>query len=99
MGYTLNDFWIKGPDLLNNLLDILLRFREGNVGVVGDIRKMYHSVKISPLDQHTHRFLWRDLEEREPPDTYVMTSVSFGDKPAGAIAMLAMRKTAERAQF
>ena len=94
-GYTLNDFWAKGPDLLNSLLGILLRFREENVGVVGDIRKMYHSVKIPLLDQHTHRFLWRDMEDREP-DTYVMTSVSFGDKPAGAIAMLAMRKTAEQ---
>ncbi|XP_043198573.1 uncharacterized protein LOC122368576 isoform X1 [Amphibalanus amphitrite] len=96
-GQILNDFWAKGPDLLNSLLGILLRFRGDSVGVVGDVKKMYHSVKIPLLDQHTHRFLWRDLEEREP-DTYVMTSVSFGDRPAGAIATLAMRKTAEQGQ-
>lgn len=29
------------------------------------------------------------------PDTYVITSASFGDRPAGAIATLALRKTAE----
>ena len=29
------------------------------------------------------------------PDTYVIQRVSFGDKPSGAIATMAMRKTAE----
>ena len=56
---------------------------------------MYHTIKISELDQHTHRFLWRNMEDGRSPDTYVITSVSFGDKPAGAIASLALRKTAE----
>ena len=27
-GYQLNDCWMKGPDLLNNLYEIKLRFRE-----------------------------------------------------------------------
>ena len=94
-GHVLNDYWAKGPDLLNNLLGILIRFRENSVAVAGDIRKMYHSVNISDLDQQTHRFLWRDLEEHISPVVYKMTCVSFGDKPAGAIAALALRKTAE----
>ena len=93
-GHQLNEYWAKGPDLINNLLGIVIRFRERTVVLMGDIKKMYHSVKICQLDQHTHRFLWRDMEERSP-DTYVMTSVSFGDKPAGAIATRALHKTAE----
>ena len=56
---------------------------------------MYHAVKISLLDQHTHRFLWRDFNTIKPPETYVMTSVSFGDRPAGNIATVALRKTAK----
>ena len=95
MNNTLNDYWAKGPDLLNNLLGVLIRFRENEVAIVGDISKMYHTVKTSVLDQHTHRFLWRDMESNRSPDIYVITSVSFGDKPAGAIAQLALRKTAE----
>ena len=58
-GHRLNDYWAKGPTLINNLPGILLRFRENIVGVVGDISKMYHSVKLSLQDQHTHRFLDR----------------------------------------
>ena len=66
------------------------------VAIAGDINKMYHSIKLKPgVDQHTHRFLWRELDTSRPPDTYILTSVSFGDRPAGAIATTALRKTAE----
>jgi hypothetical protein len=50
---------------------------------------------MSVLDQHTHRFLWRDVSQDSGTSTYVMTSVSFGDKTAGNIATVALRKTAE----
>ncbi|KAK3737988.1 hypothetical protein QZH41_001003 [Actinostola sp. cb2023] len=98
MGHALNDYWAKGPDLLNSLLGVLTRFRENDVVILGDIKKMYHSVKIGLVDQHTHRFLWRDLETNRDPDVYVIERVSFGDKPSGAIATLALRKTAEIGQ-
>ena len=93
--HILNDYWVKGPDLINSLLGILIRFREGKVAITGDIKKMYHSVRIAELDQHTHRFLWRNMKLDREPDTYVMTAVCFGDKPAGNIAITALRKTAE----
>ena len=38
--HVLNEYWAKGPDLMNNLLGVLLRFREKKVGIAGDIRKM-----------------------------------------------------------
>ena len=95
MGHVLNEYWAKGPDLLNNLLGVLIRFRENRVAFMGDIRKMYHTVKTSELDQHTHRFLWRDMDSTREPDTYIIQRVSFGDKPSGTIATVALRKTAE----
>ena len=79
---------------MNNMLGILIRFREGEVAIAGDIKKMYHSVHLSQLDQHMHRFLWRDLNLNKPMDTYIMTRVCFGDKPAGTIAAVALQKTA-----
>ena len=59
------------------------------------IKKMNHAVKISEQDQHTHRFLWRDMDTTRNPDTYVVTHVSFGDRPSGNIAAMALQKTAE----
>ena len=50
-GHVLNDYWAQGPDaFMNNLLGVTVRFRENNVGFVGDIRKKYNSVHT--LDQH-----------------------------------------------
>ena len=94
-GHSLNQYWAKGPDLMNNLLGVLLRFREEPVAIMGDISKMYHSVKISAPDQNTHRFLWRDMHCQREPDTYVMNVVAVGDKPAGSIVAVALRNTAK----
>ena len=94
-GHSLNDYWYKGPDLLNNLFGVVLRFRENAIAVCGDITKMYHMVAIPPVDQHVHRFLWRNFETEREPDTYVKTVLTFGDRPAPAMAITAMRKTAK----
>ena len=59
-GTTLNNFWSPGVDCLNSLPGILLRFREGFYAFIGDVKKMYNSVRISELDQHCHRFLWKE---------------------------------------
>lgn len=95
-GVSLNDCLAKGPSLLNQLLGILLRFRENHVAFVGDISKMFHSIEIPIQDQMTHLFLWRDFENKEP-DTFAMTRVNMGDRPSSAIAQSALQKTAEEA--
>ena len=96
-GTNLNSFWSAGADCLNSLPGILARFREGFCAFIGDVRKMYNSVRISPLDQHCHRFLWSDSLTDDLPEMRVLTRVTFGDKPGGAIAMTAMRETAAMA--
>ena len=40
-GQSLNSNLLKGPDLLNNLLGVLMRFREHPVAVLADIEGMY----------------------------------------------------------
>ena len=81
--------------MLNNLFGVVLRFREKEVALMGDISKMYHRVLIPEEDQHVHRFLWRNLETDREPNVYVKTVLTFGDKPAPAMAQIALRKTAE----
>ena len=95
MGHKLNDYWAKGPDVLNSLIGVLLRFRKDRVAINGDISKMFNAIKLKNLEQHTHRFLWRDMHSERNPDHYVLTSVPFGDKPSGAIAMTAMNETSK----
>ena len=94
MGHSLNDFWAKGPCMINALYAILLRFRQEQVGIAGDIAKMFNSVKLSEKDQDVHRFLWRNLKTDIDPDHYVLTTVTFGDRPSPAIASSSLIKTA-----
>ena len=99
-GVSLNSCLAKGPDSYkNSSLGILLRWKEEAVALVGDIKKMFHSVEMRPLEQQCHRFLWRDLDTEKEPDIYVMTKVNMGDKPAPAIATEALSMTAERHKY
>ena len=93
-GHILNDYWAKGPDILNNIFGLHLRFREGLIAFVGDISKMFNTVHLSIFDQHVHRFLWRNMQTEREPDICVLTAVPFGDRPSGCIVMLAMKETA-----
>lgn len=43
-GLCLNDLLLKGPDVLNPIRAVLLRFRRGVYAALGDIKKMYNSV-------------------------------------------------------
>ena len=49
-GYSLNTSWYKGPDMLNSMVPILLRFREGNYAAQGDMSKMYYMVRITEAE-------------------------------------------------
>lgn len=91
-GHTLNDYLFKGPDLLNNLVDVVIQFCENLIAICGAIVKMYHMIAIPEDEQCVHRFLWRKFEVKRQLDTYVK-NVSFGDRPAPTTAIKAMRKT------
>lgn len=56
---------------------------------------MYNTINIYLLDQHTHRFLWRDMNTSVRSKIYAMTVVTFGDNPAVTITIVALRKTAQ----
>ena len=95
-GKSLNNCLAKGPDSYRNSgLGILLKWREESVALVGDIKKMFHSVYLKSVEQHCHRFLWRELDESRAPDVYIMERVNMGDRPAPAIATEALILTAE----
>ena len=59
---------------------------------------MYHRVLIPERDQHVHRYVWRNFETSRDPDVYVKTVLTFGDKPAPAMAQITLQKTAKKSQ-
>uniref|UniRef100_G3Q1I0 Reverse transcriptase domain-containing protein n=1 Tax=Gasterosteus aculeatus TaxID=69293 RepID=G3Q1I0_GASAC len=97
-GISMNDLLLKGPDVLNPIRAVLLRFRRGVHAALGDIKKMYNSVWLENLEMHLHRFLWRNSEDEEIEE-FAITRVNMGDRPAGCIAQLAMRETARLPMF
>ncbi|VDP74835.1 unnamed protein product [Schistosoma curassoni] len=46
-GCSLNDQLLRGPNTVNSLIGVLLRFRLGNVALAADIEEMFLEVKIS----------------------------------------------------
>ena len=67
-GHALNDFWLKGPNLLNSLFGVILSFQEREVAVMGEISNMYHRVLIPEKDQHVHCFLLKNFNTQREPD-------------------------------
>ena len=57
-GASLNDRCYQGPDLINNLLHVLLRFRQHSIAIQADIEAMYNQVVIPKEDRDCLRFLW-----------------------------------------
>ena len=53
----LNDILLQGPDITNNLVCVLLRFRRESIAVHGDIHSMFHQVKIPLQDIEYFPFL------------------------------------------
>ena len=95
-GVSLNDSLLQGPDLTNDLLDVLLRFREEQVAFTADIEAMFYQVKVPEEDRDFLRFLWwPDGDLSSSPATYRMTVHLFGACSSPSCANFALRKTAE----
>ncbi|XP_044760231.1 uncharacterized protein LOC123317687 [Coccinella septempunctata] len=64
-GISLNSNLLAGPDYLQSLVAVLIRFRERKVAFSSDIREMFHQVRITEIDQDSQRFLWRNVGTSE----------------------------------
>ena len=54
-GVSLNSMLMKGPDLLVPLVSVICGFRERRIAFGGDIREMYHQLKIITGDKQQQR--------------------------------------------
>ena len=50
---SLNDYLLKGLDLLNSLVAILLRFRNGKYSISADIENIFHQISLNKMTETT----------------------------------------------
>ena len=92
-GVSLNDNLLTGPDLLQNLIGIIFRFREQKIAITADIEAMFLQVKVPTEDYKVLRFLLRD-NTNEPVKVYEYGRHIFGAKSSPTCANYALQQVA-----
>ncbi|XP_038054692.1 uncharacterized protein LOC119726911 [Patiria miniata] len=90
----LNEHLLPGPSLGASLLGVLLRFRQHAVAVSGDIKAMFHQVRLQPTERCLFRFLWRNMKTDTEPKIYEWQVLPFGATCSPCCATCALRKHA-----
>ena len=94
-GISLKKRLLSGPDMTNNLLGVLLRFRQNPVAIVADIEQMFLSFKVKGEHRDLLRFLWfNDNDPNGEITEYRMKVHIFGNTSSPAVANRGLRKTA-----
>lgn len=70
----------------NHFFDTLIRWRTHKIALVTDIEKTYRQISLAPEDRKYQKILWRFSKE-EPIQTYEISTVMFGVKPAPYLAI------------
>lgn len=92
-GLSLNDNLMTGPNLQNDLFNILTRFRIHQVVISSDIEKMFLQIKVGENDQNFQQLYWRDSEQQSLK-TYRLNRVVFGLTNSPYVAMRCVRQLA-----
>ena len=94
-GVSLNEKLMKGPNLVNRLVGVLLRFRKERIAIVSDIEGMFHQVRCAPEDRDCLRFLWwpqGDLSKECAAFALLETAKQFG-KNYGVVVVEIVKKS------
>ena len=57
-GVSLNSVLLRGPNMTYSLINVLMKFRDDDIAVMGDIESMFHHVKVPKEDCDFLRFFW-----------------------------------------
>ncbi len=91
-GMSLNNQLLPGPQLGPSLLGVLLRFRQYPVAISGDIKSMFHQIRLLPKDRPLLRFLWRNMQRSNLPDVYEWQVLPFGTVCSPCCATYALQR-------
>ena len=97
-GIDLNSQIFSGPSLYNDMTEVLLRFRQHPVALVGDVSEMFLQVRLSEKDRKYHRLLWRGMDTSSEPQVYEAQRWLFGNAAAPFCTQLVMQENAKEHQ-
>ncbi|XP_062528624.1 uncharacterized protein LOC119628383 isoform X1 [Bombyx mori] len=95
-GVSLNDIQMIGPVVQDDLLSILLRFRQHRYVISGDIEKMYRSIEVNPSQRSLQRIVFRD-NHNAPLKVYCLNTVTYGTASAPYLATKCLTSLASSA--
>ncbi|KAJ2951417.1 hypothetical protein O0L34_g13561 [Tuta absoluta] len=84
-GKSFNDIQRVGPTVQDDLLSILIRFRQHKFVVSADIEKMYRQIEIVESQRPLQQILWRS-DPSQPLKAYTLNTVTFGTASAPYLA-------------
>ncbi|KAK3108403.1 hypothetical protein FSP39_007296 [Pinctada imbricata] len=94
----LNDVLLSGPDLVNDLVGVLMRFRKEPIAITADIEQMFFRFGVPTKHRNMLRFLWhRNNDVTQELIDYRMCVHIFGNSSSPAIATFGLRKSVEDA--
>ncbi|KAK3737845.1 hypothetical protein QZH41_004783 [Actinostola sp. cb2023] len=95
-GTSLNQNLLQGPDLTNNLVGVLCRFRQEPIAITCDVEGMFHQFYVDKEDRDLLRFLWwEDGNIDTNPIEYRMKVHLFGAASSPGCANFAFKKAAD----
>nr|CAI5835101.1 unnamed protein product [Callosobruchus analis] len=92
-GLSLNEALKVGPNVQQDLLSILLRFRQYSLVITADIEKMYRQVLLANDDKALHRIFWRNSNSDQLKCSELQT-VTYGTSPAAYLATRCLQQVA-----
>ena len=95
-GESLNGHLGGGPDGLNSLVGIYLRWRENRVVLTGDITDYFHMVEVNDDDISAFRYLWFKDESMEEVIECQSNVQIFGARSSPSIAAFTLKYHASR---
>ncbi|XP_075530085.1 uncharacterized protein LOC142563417 [Dermacentor variabilis] len=98
-GLSLNSVLLTGPDMINSLLGVLIRFRKEPVAITVDIKHMFYCFLVRDDHRNYLRFLWfRNNNIYSDVVEYRMKVHVFGNSPSPAVATYGLRRTAREGE-
>ncbi|XP_060557429.1 uncharacterized protein LOC132717868 [Ruditapes philippinarum] len=95
-GMSLNSQLLKGPDLMNSLVGVLIKFRQERIAFIADIEATFHQVCVIDEDRDALRFHWWPNGELDKiPKQYRMNVHLFGATSSPSCAAYALKRTAK----